>query len=183
MYWIFYVLLFGAMYLAWCDCAMDPKVSGHQILWKSRKSVTETLAMFRRAFTKDSVRLRWVLEWNVLAQLGPESWDRWRAMSRVHSSFSLTSRGLFTKNLSWQDKQSIPHTAVTFFSDCMKMCKEFAPNFGNKRIGRCITTITQWIFKQKQHENHTPLTHPAYNFSLFLQLKTKLKDMIKVIEA
>jgi hypothetical protein len=35
---IFYVLLFGVVYLAWCDFAMDSSASVHQILCKSRKS-------------------------------------------------------------------------------------------------------------------------------------------------
>jgi hypothetical protein len=64
--------------------------------------------------------------------------DRWRAESRVCSSFSSTSRGLFTKNSSWQAKQWILHATVTFYGDCVKMCKEFALNFGDKRIGCCI---------------------------------------------
>jgi hypothetical protein len=29
----------------------------------------------------------------------------------------------------------IPHTTVTFYGDCVKMCENFAPNFGDKRIG------------------------------------------------
>jgi hypothetical protein len=37
------------------------------------------------------------------------------------SSFYLTSSGLFTNNLSWQLKHSIPHNIVTFYGDCVKM--------------------------------------------------------------
>jgi hypothetical protein len=36
--------------------------------------------------------------------------------------------------------QSIPCTAVIFYGDCMKIYKDFAPNFGNKRTGCCIMT-------------------------------------------
>jgi hypothetical protein len=36
--------------------------------------------------------------------------------------------------------QSIQHTNVTFYGNCVKMCEDFAPNFGNKRTGCCITT-------------------------------------------
>jgi hypothetical protein len=53
---------------------------------------------------------------------------------------SLTSRGLFTKNSSWQAEQSIPHTALTFCGYCKKICEDFSPNFGDKRTGCCITT-------------------------------------------
>jgi hypothetical protein len=31
-------------------------------------------------------------------------------------------------------------TLVTFYGDCIKMCEDFAPNFGGKRSGCCITT-------------------------------------------
>jgi hypothetical protein len=50
------------------------------------------------------------------------------------------SRGLFIKNSSWQAKQSIPHTAVTLYDDCVKMCEDFAPNFGRQRTGCRIRT-------------------------------------------
>jgi hypothetical protein len=53
----------------------------------------------------------------------------------------LTSRGLFTKISSWQGKQSIRHTTVTFYGDCVKMCEDFAPNFSDKRTGCWITTM------------------------------------------
>jgi hypothetical protein len=29
-------------------------------------------------------------------------------------------------------KQSIPHTTVTFYGDCVKMCQEFVPKSGDK---------------------------------------------------
>jgi hypothetical protein len=47
----------------------------------------------------------------------------------------------FTKNSSWQAKQSIPHTTMTLYGDCVKMCKEFVPKFGDKRTGCCITKM------------------------------------------
>jgi hypothetical protein len=34
---------------------------------------------------------------------------------------------------------NIPRTIVTFYGDCLKICHDFAPNFGNKRTGCCIT--------------------------------------------
>jgi hypothetical protein len=37
----------------------------------------------------------------------------------------LTSRGLFTKNSSWQARQSIPHTTVTIYTECVKFCEDF----------------------------------------------------------
>jgi hypothetical protein len=41
-------------------------------------------------------------------------------------------KGIVQKNSSWQAKQSIPHTTVMFYGDCVKMCKDFAQNFGDK---------------------------------------------------
>jgi hypothetical protein len=43
-----------------------------------------------------------------------------------------------TNNSSWQAKQSIPHTTVTFHGDCVKMCEDLAPKFGEKS-SYCIT--------------------------------------------
>ena len=67
--------------------------------------------------------------------------DRWKAMSRAWSSFSLTSRGLCTKNLFQQAKLWIPCSTTTFCGDCVKTCKDVAPKFGEKRPG-CFTMIT-----------------------------------------
>jgi hypothetical protein len=44
------------------------------------------------------------------------------------------------KELVLQAKQSIPHTTVTFYGDCVKMCEDFAPNFGDKITGCYIMT-------------------------------------------
>jgi hypothetical protein len=43
------------------------------------------------------------------------------------SSFAWTPVGLFSKKSSWQAKQSIPHTNVTFYGDFMKMCEVNLP--------------------------------------------------------
>jgi hypothetical protein len=82
-----------------------------------------------------------------------------------HAKFSLTSRGLLIKNSSWQTKHSIPHTTVTFYGDCMNMCEDFAPNFGDKKTGCCIMTMhchtllfSPGIFDQNQHDCRSPLT-------------------------
>jgi hypothetical protein len=78
-----------------------------------------------------------------------------------------TSGGLFTKNSSWQAKQSIPHTTVTIYGDSVKMCEDFAPNFGDKRTACCITTthhlklpFSPGIFFGQN--NMTVVPHPPY---------------------
>jgi hypothetical protein len=83
------------------------------------------------------------------------------------------------------------------YGDCMKMCEDFTPNFGNKIIGCCITTthcltlpFSQGIFDQKHYccllPPYSPDLAPC-DFSLFLQSEMKLKgrcfDTIEVIEA
>jgi hypothetical protein len=40
---------------------------------------------------------------------------------------------LFTENSSWQSKQPIPHIDVTLYGDCVKMCEDFASNFGDQK--------------------------------------------------
>jgi uncharacterized protein YmfQ (DUF2313 family) len=107
-------------------------------------------------------------------------------------SFSLTSRGLLTKNSSWQAKQSVPHTAVTFYANCMNMCEDFTQNFGNKRTGWLLhhdNTPSHTSYSTREFltkNNMTVISHPPY-FPLFFQLKKKLKghhfDIIKVSEA
>jgi hypothetical protein len=50
------------------------------------------------------------------------------------------TKGLCSKNSPWQAKQSITHTTVTLYGDCVKMSEDFAPNFDNKKTVYCITT-------------------------------------------
>jgi hypothetical protein len=63
------------------------------------------------------------------------------------------------------------------------MCEDFAPNFGDKITGYCITTTHRLTLPFSQHDCRPHLPH----FSLFLRLKIKLKvlhfDTIEVMEA
>jgi hypothetical protein len=127
-------------------------------------SATDTLAMLRQVFEEDIMRRTW----KVKTHRDRKRRDRWRAKSRACSSFYLTSRWLFIRNTSWQAKQSIPHTTVTSYGDCVNICEIFAPppplNFGDKSTGCCITTkhhltfITRDFFDQQQHDCRPPLT-------------------------
>jgi hypothetical protein len=85
---------------------------------------------------------------------------------------------MFAKNSSWQAKQSILHTTVTFYDNCVKMFEDFATNFDDKRSGCCITTthsLTISFLRRDRFSksNVTVLPHPRY-FSLFPRLKIKL---------
>jgi hypothetical protein len=80
--------------------------------------------------------------------------------------FLFTSRGIFAKNSSWQAKQSIPHTTVTFYGDCVKICEDFASNFGDKELNVALQrTITQFLstkqFLTKRTQVPSP-THPTF---------------------
>jgi hypothetical protein len=97
----------------------------------------------------------------------------------------LTSRAFLTNNSSWQTKQSIPPTTVTFYGDYMKMCEYFALNFGNKLHHNNALFHTFFFTREFLTKNNMTLIPPPY-FSLFLQLKIKLKcphfDTIDMIE-
>jgi hypothetical protein len=80
----------------------------------------------------------------------------------------------FTENLSWQAKQSILHTTVAFYGDCVKMYEDFTPNFEDKRAD-CITKVHSLMLPFFTRNNMTVVPYPPY-FSLFPQLKIKLKD-------
>jgi hypothetical protein len=70
-----------------------------------------------------------------------EKGETGEGQSQEHAlHFNFTLRGLLKKNLSQQAKQSILHTTVMFYGDRMKMCEDFAPNFGDKRTGCCSMT-------------------------------------------
>jgi hypothetical protein len=49
-------------------------------------------------------------------------------------------KGMFTNNSFWQAKQSVLRMTVMFYGNCMKMCEDLTPNFGDKRTGYCIMT-------------------------------------------
>jgi hypothetical protein len=74
---------------------------------------------------------------------------------------------------------------MEFYGDYVKMCKDFAPNSGDKKTGCCIrsTHCLTFPFSQGNLSNMTP--SPMH--SAFLRLKIKLKgrhfDTIEVIEA
>jgi hypothetical protein len=57
--------------------------------------------------------------------------------------------------------------------DCVQMCEDFAPNFGDKRSGCCITSFSREVLTKN---NVIVVLHQPH-FSLFFRLKIKQKDM------
>jgi hypothetical protein len=92
----------------------------------------ETLAMIRQAFGEESTSHTRVFEWH-------------EEQSQEHAHNFLRHQELFTKNSSWQAKQSIPHTTVTLYGNYVKILatKELAVT--------CTVThlFHQGIFGQK----------------------------------
>jgi 2'-5' RNA ligase len=80
------------------------------------------------------------------------------------------------QNLSWQTKQSIPHTTVIFYGDRLKMCEDFAPNFDDERTGCCITTTHRLTLRFFTRNNMTFVPHLTL-------LKGRHFDTIELIEA
>jgi hypothetical protein len=79
------------------------------------------------------------------------------------------------------------NTIVTFYVDCMEMCEDFTPKFGDKVTGCCITThhltlpFSQRNFDQNEHDC---CPHPPY-FSVSLMIEPKGCQFVRieVIEA
>jgi hypothetical protein len=94
--------------------------------------------------------------------IGTEEGEAGEEQSQEHAHiFFFKSRRLFTENSPWQAKQLLPHTTVKFYGDCVKMCKDFAANFADKRTGCCITTthrLTLAIAGGAEHPHRTQLT-------------------------
>jgi transposase len=158
----------------------------------------EMLAMIRQAFGEESMSCTRVFEWHARFRASRTSIEDDQAKSRACSSFSLTSRGLFTKKSSWQAKQSILYATVTFYGDCENVRRLQPELWGQKN----------WLLHHNNAPSHTSfftrefltknnmtlIPHPPYSpdlapcdFSLFHHLKIKLKgrrfDTTKAMEA
>jgi hypothetical protein len=86
-----------------------------------------------------------------------EKGDTDEEQGQEHAHNFLLHQKDITENSSWQSKQSVPHTAVTFYGDCLKICEDFAPNFGDKRTG-CYVMTTHRLTLQFSLGNFGPKT-------------------------
>jgi hypothetical protein len=161
---------------------MDSTASVHQILYKSWKCVTKTLAMTKQAFQEESMsRTR-----KVQTRLEQKKKARQVRVKSRACSF-LWRQG----DASWQAEQSIAHTTVTFFRRLRENVRRLRPEIRRQR---------NWLLHHYNAPSHTSffttefvtqnkttvVLQPPY-FSLFPRLKIKLNgrhfDITEVIEA
>jgi hypothetical protein len=104
-------------------------------------------------------------------------WDRWRAKWRAQSYF-LWRQGDCSLRIVLADQTVNSTYYCDFFGDCLKVCEDFGPSFGDKWPDCCITTLYYFIsFFTRElliKNDTTVVPHPPY-FSLFPWLKIKLK--------
>jgi hypothetical protein len=93
-----------------------------------------------------------VSEWKSPNLPSPKTARQVKSEPKTYSSFSLTSEGLFTKNLFWQVKQSIGHITVMFYVDCIKMCEDIAPTLATKELA----------VESQQHTASVPFTRECF---------------------
>jgi hypothetical protein len=152
------ILLFEVMYLASCNsqwiwqrhigCSSNivqnsEKMRYRPLQWLEKRSAKKAQAVHRgtilsmeKSKPTDTKEGETGEEW-VQTYRDRERWDGWRAKSRTCSPFSLTSRGLFIKNSSWQSKQPIPHSTVMLYADCVT--KELAVASLAEALGKVQT--------------------------------------------
>jgi hypothetical protein len=117
------------MHLAKCDFVMDTTVSVHQMLCKSWKSAMQTLTMTRQVFREESMSHASVFEWHGRPKNVRQVNSKIKSM---HNMF-FDIKGIIHKEfvLAGQAINSADYCDI--LQDCVKMCKDFDPNFGNKR--------------------------------------------------
>jgi hypothetical protein len=152
---------FASFYLESCICPHEIlRWIGQLVCNSLSKGATETLAMIRQAFGEESMsRTRKVnihRDWKKAIQVK----SKFKSMLIIFSDI----KGIVHKEFA---KQSISHTTVMFYSDYLNMCEDFAPNFGDKGPGYCITTTHHLTFPlspenfwPKQHYCRPPPTLP-----------------------
>jgi hypothetical protein len=91
------------------------------------RSATKTQAFIRQAFGEESMSRTRVFEWHAPFRADWRKWDRWKETSRAGSTFSLTTRGLFTKNSFWQVKRVNSTNYYNLFTATAWKCSKTCP--------------------------------------------------------
>jgi hypothetical protein len=66
--------------------------------------------------------------------------DNWTAKSSACSSLFFDINWIVHKGLVLEGQTVNPAHYSDFYGDCVNMCEDFSPNFGDKRTGSCIKT-------------------------------------------
>jgi hypothetical protein len=94
------------------------------------KSATETLAMIKQAFGEESMSHAWKSP----NSLRPEKVRQ--VKSKVKNMIII-----FFDIKQIVHKEFVLAGQTMFYGKCVKMCEDFAPNFGDKRTGCCSMTM------------------------------------------
>jgi hypothetical protein len=148
------MLIFRSFYLeSWWHFMMDSTMEQHETFCKSQKKVRQRL-------------------WQWLdKRLGKKTWavhrkskftetDKGKAgqrESQKHAHHFLWYQGDYMQT-SHPRRPNSQFYILLFCADCVKICEDFALNFGHKRSGYCITTthnltlpFSPWNFDKKQN--------------------------------
>jgi hypothetical protein len=136
---ILYILLFGAVYLAWCDFMMDLTASMLWILCLSHRSATGMLAMIKTSVWARKLE-PYLGVWRACSVQGRPKKAR-QVKSKVKSMLIIfvDIKGIVQKDSSWQATQLVLHTAVTCCGNYVKICEDFAPALSDN-----ILAVSSW---------------------------------------
>jgi hypothetical protein len=85
----------------------------------------------------------------------------------------LSIKEIVHKEFVLESQTSVPHTTVTFYGDCLKMCEDFAPNFGDMHYDSAPSHTSFFTREFFRKNNITIFPHLPY-FSVFpIQDKTE----------
>jgi hypothetical protein len=102
------------------------------------KSVTENLAVIRKAFGEESMSSTRALDWHARFRAHRKGREEGAEQNQEHIYHFLQHQRDCSQRIRPGRPKSIPYTTVMFYGYYMKMYEEFAQKFGDKKTGSCI---------------------------------------------